>query len=118
MNNDKRSGTRKTIALDICVNNQFLNPRRWRTRDISADSAFISMSQGEMLPGARVEVVLALADTPGAECIRLSAEVVRVTKDGVALRFQDCDCLACEKLVLMLSDWHSQQLPQVAGQHV
>ena len=74
------------------------------------------MSQGEMLPGARVEVVLALAETPGAECIRLSAEIVRVAKDGVALRFQDCDSLACEKLVLMLTDWQKQQLLRVVGQ--
>ena len=119
MQEDKRSGTRRAIALDICVNNQFLNPRRWRTRDISSDSAFINMQQDEMLPGAQVEVILALANTPGAECIRLSAEIVRVAKDGVALRFQGCDSRVGEKLAHMLSDWQSQQLPRVAaGQHV
>lgn len=118
MQEDKRSSSRRNVALDICINNHFLDPRRWRTRDLGMDSAFVSMHQDEMLPGAHVDVVLSLSNTPGSECVHLSAEIIRVAKDGIALRFQDYDSHICEMLTRLLSDWREQPPARAAGQKI
>ena len=58
MQHEKRSTIRKNVSYDILVNHDFIDPRRWRTRDLCMDSVFVKMRAEAKLPGAWVEVVL------------------------------------------------------------
>lgn len=98
MQHEKRSTIRRNVSFDILVNHDFMDPRRWRTRDLCMDSVFVKMRPEAKLPGAWVEVVLLLdeADATGHLC--LPAEIIRVSKDGIVCKFRDYDHAAGKKL--------------------
>jgi hypothetical protein len=98
MQHEKRSSERQNVTLEILINHDFLDPRRWRTRDLSMDSAFVQMNPDMMLPGAHVELVVLRDNDPSAEPLCLRAVVVRVCGDGIAIRFQECDADVSQNL--------------------
>lgn len=87
MNGEQRTSIRKRIPLDIFIHYAFLDSRLWRTRDIGLDSAFIKMRQPSLPLGAEVDAVLVLDFMNQVEHHHLPAQIIRITKDGVALRF-------------------------------
>ena len=98
MHDEKRTAIRKHVSLDVLVNRDFLDPRRWCIRDAGMNSIFVKMSPEEMLPGAWVEVVLLLDDAADAEQLCLPAEIIRISGDGVVLKFRDDDSHAGKRL--------------------
>lgn len=104
MHDEKRSAIRKHVSFDILVNRDFLDPRRWRIRDVGMNSVFVKMSPAEMLPGAWVEVVLLLDEEADAEQLCLPAEIIRISVDGVVLKFRDDDTHASKRLRDFLKD--------------
>ena len=98
MHDEKRSAVRKNISLDILINRDFLDPRRWHTRDLGMNSVFVKMSPEAMLPGAWVEMVLLFDGVTETERLCLPAEVIRVSGDGVVLKFRDGDARASQML--------------------
>lgn len=91
MHDEKRSAVRKNVSFDILINRDFLDPRRWSTRDLGMNSVFVKMAPDAMLPGAWVEMVLLLDGAAETERLCLPAEIIRVTGDGVVLKFRDYD---------------------------
>lgn len=91
MHDEKRSAVRKNVSFDILINRDFLDPRRWCTRDLGMNSVFVKMAPEEMLPGAWVEVVLLFDGATDSERLCLPAEIIRVSSDGVVLKFRDYD---------------------------
>ncbi len=88
MDINKRSSLRKTISLAAVVNFGATQSRRCHTCEMSTDGVFIEMDVAGLKPHTQIEIVLRLGD--GAETItyRLPAEVLRLEKTGVAVRFQ------------------------------
>ncbi len=90
MNAEQRIAIRKKITLDILINYDHYSisfPRLWKTRDLSACGAFVEMRLIELPEDARIEAVLVLEYHDTHEPHALPAEVVRISNDGIALRF-------------------------------
>jgi hypothetical protein len=90
MDAEQRIAIRKMIRLDILINYEHYSvsfPRLWKTRDLSACGAFVEMHHVELPAEARIEAVLVLEYQDHHEPHSLPAEVVRVSVDGIALRF-------------------------------
>jgi hypothetical protein len=104
MQDEKRSAVRRNVSFDILVNRDFLDPRRWRTRDLGMNSVFVNMAPEEMMPGAWVEAVLLLDDAADTERLCLPAEIIRVSGDGVVLKFGSYDSRAGRILSEVLED--------------
>lgn len=98
MHDEKRSATRKKISIDILINRDFLDPRRWHTRDLGINSVFVKMAPEGMLPGIWMEVVLLFDGAMQTERLCLPAEVIRVSGDGVVLKFRDGEACASQTL--------------------
>ena len=98
MQHEKRSTIRRNVSFDILVNHDFIDPRRWHTRDLCMDSVFVKMQPEAKLPGAWVEVVLLLDHTDEAGHLYLPAEIIRVSKDGIVCKFRECDHSTSKKL--------------------
>lgn len=91
MHEEKRSAIRKQISIDILVNRDFVDPRRWHTQDLAMDSVLVKMTTEGMLPGAWVDVVLLFEGPMETERLCLPAEIIRVSGAGVVLKFRDGD---------------------------
>ncbi len=104
MHDEKRSAVRKHVSFDILINRDFLDPRRWRIRDVGMNSLFVNMAPEEMRPGSWVEVVLLLDGAMETEQLGLPAEIIRVSGDGVVLKFRDDDGHAGQLLHDFLKD--------------
>lgn len=89
MHEEKRSAIRKKISIDILINRDFVDPRRWHTQDLGMDSVLVKMASEGMLPGAWVDVVLLFDGAMETERLCLPAEVIRVSGVGVVLKFRD-----------------------------
>lgn len=98
MQHEKRATIRKNVSYDILVNHDFVDPRRWRTRDLCMDSVFVKMQPEAKLPGAWVEIVLLVDETDENSHLCLPAEIIRVSKEGIVCKFRDCDHAARNKL--------------------
>jgi hypothetical protein len=98
MHDEKRSAVRTHVSFDILINRDFLDPRRWRIRDVGMNSLFVMMAPEEMLPGSWVEVVLLFDDATETERLCLPAEIIRVSGDGVVLKYRDDDSHAGQML--------------------
>lgn len=103
MQHEKRSAIRSNVSYDILINHDFMDPRRWRTRDLCMDSVFVTMRPEAKLPGAWVEVVLLLDGTGETGHLCLPAEIIRISKDGIVYKFRDYGHAAGKKLHDLLS---------------
>jgi hypothetical protein len=64
---------------------------KYRLRDISVDGAFIETGNFALAKGTKLDLVLRILREEKTTACPLSAEVVRVEKDGAALMFGDRD---------------------------
>ena len=91
---EKRAQERQAVSLIV----EILDPTHHTkkdlvTKDISKSGAFILINRDECIPVGRV-VSLRLPDTTwGAQLSNVSARVVRVTDEGMGLRFLDFDIM-------------------------
>lgn len=102
MNAEQRTSIRKKIPLNILINYDLTYSKRWKIRDLSLGGALVEMNQNDLVPGAPIEAVLALKEHHEYDLYRLPAEVIRVEKNRVALRFRNYDDRAYTALVNLL----------------
>ncbi len=102
MKAEQRTSIRKKVSLNIVINHDFAYSKSWKLRDLSLGGAMIEMDREELVPGTMIEAVLALKEHDQYGLYRFPADVVRVNKDGVALRFRRYDNEAYTALVRLL----------------
>ena len=90
MQAEQRHSIRKKIPLNIVINHDLAYSERWKVRDLSLSGARLEAADG-LSPGTPVEAVLTLKEHDGYGLHRVPADVVRVDRDGVALRFRRYD---------------------------
>jgi hypothetical protein len=91
MQAEQRHSIRKQISLNIVVNHDLACSERWKVRDLSLSGARLEAGRDGLSPGTPVEAVLTLKEHDEYESHRVPADVVRVGRDGVALRFRRYD---------------------------
>ena len=109
MRPEQRIAIRKKVTLDILINYDHYTvsfPRLWKTRDLSACGAFVEMRHIELPADARIEAVLVLEYQENHEPHCLPAEVVRVSVDGIALRFDRYTERTYAALRTLLENYH------------
>ena len=88
MDINKRSSLRKTVSMAAVVNFGATQSRRCHTFEMSTDGVFIEMDVTGLEPHTQIEIVLRLGEDPESIEYRLPAEVLRLEKTGVAVRFK------------------------------
>ena len=93
---------RTELPLQVFIHYKSKRSAATKVRDLSTEGAFIEMAPKELPEGAHVETVLCyqLEDKPIE--YRLPATVVRVTQEGVGLKFDSYDDETYTRLVNLL----------------
>ncbi|MHB8742514.1 MAG: PilZ domain-containing protein [Sulfuricaulis sp.] len=102
MKAEQRTSIRKKMPLNILINYDLAYSKRWKIHDLSLGGVLVEMDQDKLVPGVPIEAVLALKKHPDYGVYRLPAEVVRLEKNRVALRFRNYDDQAYTALVNLL----------------
>ncbi len=97
-----RSNPRKTIPIEVVLNYGQIHSEVVPIRDLTMGGVFVEMTAIELHEGALLELMLRYRYKDRHIEHRLPAQVVRVTPDGVALRFGDYDDDAYTDLVDLL----------------
>ena len=84
---EHRASTRRPISQRIMLNRQHDQAKLAEVRNLSIEGAFVHMNPIDFTPQTSVDMVIALRAGASDEMHRVPAQVVRVTRDGVALRF-------------------------------
>lgn len=101
MQAEQRHSIRRKISFNIVVNHDLAYSERWKVRDLSLSGARLEAASG-LSPGTPVEAVLMLKAHDEYGLHRVPADVVRVDRDGVALRFRRYDDRTYTALVNLL----------------
>lgn len=89
---EKREQTRQEVSLFVEVlDPPHLGRVKLRTRDLSKSGAFLLLEKEQCLPVGRVMSLRMPGILWGEETSTVSARVVRVTEEGMALQFLDFD---------------------------
>lgn len=89
---EKRAHERQQAALTVeILDPPHLGKVSLLTRDISKTGAFVLLKRGDCLPVGRVVSLRMSGASWGEEQSTVSARVVRVTDEGMALHFLDFD---------------------------
>ncbi|MHB8455034.1 MAG: PilZ domain-containing protein [Acidiferrobacterales bacterium] len=95
---ERRTAVRKHISQDILINYGSANSEPWKTRDVSTGGALVGMPAASVPLSQDVEAILTLKpdyrpgrEPPTTEVVRILAQVVRVSDEGIALKFCDYD---------------------------
>jgi hypothetical protein len=102
MQAEQRHSIRKKVSLNIVVNHDLAYSERWKVRDLSLSGARLEAATGDLSPGTPVEAVLTLKEHDEYDLHRVAADVVRVDRDGVVLRFRRYDDRTYTALVNLL----------------
>lgn len=102
MQAEQRHSIRRKVSLNIVVNHDLAYSERWKVRDLSLSGAGLEVARNGLSPGTPVEAVLTLKEQDGYGLHRVPADVVRVDRDGVALRFRRYDDRTYTALVNLL----------------
>ncbi len=102
MKAEQRQSIRKKISFNILINHDLTYSRRWKIRDLSLSGARLERDGEGFSPGTPVEAVLTLREHDEYDLHRLSADVVRADRDGMALRFRHYDDRTYTALVNLL----------------
>jgi hypothetical protein len=102
MNTEKRTSIRKRISLNVLINHDLAYSKRWKIRDLSLSGALLEISNEEFLPGTPIEAVILMKEHEQSDLYRLPAEVVRINREGLALRFGSYDNKTYTALVNLL----------------
>lgn len=89
---ERRVHERQVVSLTVEVlDPPHLGKVKLQTRDLSKSGAFILMNKEQCLPVGRVVSLRMPGILWGEETSTMSARVVRVTDEGMALQFLDFD---------------------------
>ena len=102
MQAEQRHSIRKKISLNIVVNQDVSYSERWKVLDLSLSGARLEASKAGLSTGAPVEAVLTIKEQDEYGLHRVPADVVRVDRHGVALRFRRYDDRTYTALVNLL----------------
>lgn len=102
MGMERRWGTRKTLEVDVVIDNQPSCLLRGRLNDISIGGLFVKVDTTPLRLNAPVELVMLLESDEGTRVYKLPAIVVRLTADGAGLMFDQYDVNAFRTLVVLL----------------
>ena len=104
-----RTTVRAEIPIQVLINYDFSYSEVKTVRDLSPDGAFVALSSREIPEGARVEAVLRYRAKGKMLEHRLPADVVRVDRDGVALKFGRYDDDTYTELVNLLYAYNQKR---------
>lgn len=79
------------VDVEVLLTHEGLELTKCRLRDISSDGAFVENHNLSLVKGTDVDIVLRFRRDGKLTHCRLSAKVVRVEADGVAIMFGDLD---------------------------
>ena len=85
----QRESPRRTLPCNVLVNTGSAYLIAHAIHDISLVGVFVELDSTGLVLGDLVDVVLEFSDPPRTIDIQLSAEVVRIDRAGVGLRFCD-----------------------------
>lgn len=102
MKAEQRHSIRKNKSLNVLINHDLAYSKHGKVRDISLSGARLEMENEGLVPGTPVEAVLALKEQDEYGLFRVPADVVRMGRDGVALRFGRYDNRTYTALVNLL----------------
>ena len=89
---ERRVEGRQVVALSVeILDPPHLGKVKLHTRDLSKTGAFILLNRADCLPVGRVVSVRMSGALWGEKFSTMSARVVRVTDEGMALQFLDFD---------------------------
>jgi hypothetical protein len=89
---ERRDEGRQVVSLSVeILDPPHLGKVKLHTRDLSKTGAFILLSREQCLPVGRVVSVRMSGALWGEKFSTMSARVVRVTDEGMALQFLDFD---------------------------
>lgn len=97
-----RASHRRPLIQYIVLNRAETYSRLCRTDDLSLDGAFVHLRSPDLAPDQRVEVLLVLRHAGRFAVHRVPANVVRVARCGVGLRFDPYDDSTYTALVNLL----------------
>jgi hypothetical protein len=85
----QRESPRRTLPCNVLVNTGSAYLIAHAIHDISLVGVFVELDSTGLVLGDLVDVVLEFSDPPRTVDLQLSAEVVRIERAGVGLRFCD-----------------------------
>lgn len=104
MRTERRWGMRKSVEVDVVIDNQPLCLLHGSIGNVSIGGLFVRTKPAALNPNARVELVLLLQEGGGTRVYRMPAIVVRLTDKGAGLIFDRYDIDAFRTLVSLLRD--------------
>lgn len=99
---ERRWGMRKTIGVDVVIDNQPVCLLRGHIGNVSVGGLFVQTEPTNLRKNSRVELVLLFQQDGPTRVYRMPALVVRTTADGVGLMFDQYDVDAFRALVVLL----------------
>ena len=102
MGMERRWGMRKSVEVEVVIDNQPVCLLRGRIDNISIGGLFVHTEPAPLRMNTPVELVLLLEDDNGTRVYRLPAVVVRITAEGAGLMFDQYDVNAFRTLVVLL----------------
>jgi hypothetical protein len=87
---ERRQNTRVAFTATVDVDFSEQKFSGCASQDLSVKGVFLAGVRNQAL-GDRCDLTLSLSGTSSELCLRIKGEVVRVEKDGVALRFHEMD---------------------------
>lgn len=84
---EHRVTIRHPLNRPILLNRRFNYSKVAEIENLSVEGAFVRMNPADLTPDMSVDMVIALRAEKGDEMHRLPAQVVRVTHEGVGLKF-------------------------------
>jgi len=91
MVDNRRESPRVNLERDVMLSGGYMSPQFSQTRDISAEGAFVVLGENSLVFGTKVEMALSIQGEKGNSVYKIPARVMRVTEDGVGLRFEGLD---------------------------
>lgn len=104
MRTERRWGMRKSVEVDVVIDNQPSCLLHGSIGNVSIGGLFVRTKPTALNPNARVELVLLLQEGGGTRVYRMPAIVVRLTEKGAGLIFDRYNIDAFRTLVSLLRD--------------
>lgn len=118
MDMERRWGVRKSIEVDVVIDNQPNCLQRGRIGDVSIGGLFVRTEPAGLAMNSQVELVLMLQQKDGTRVYRMPAMVARLTANGAGFMFDQYDVNAFRTLVvLLLARQKSSHRPEPHHRH-
>jgi len=104
MRTERRWGMRKSVEVDVVIDNQPVSLLHGRIGNVSIGGLFVKTTPVALNPNSPVELVLMLHENGGTRVYRMPAIVVRLTNHGAGLIFDRYNIDAFRTLVFLLRD--------------